>query len=389
MSTTIEYQRNIRQNGEEYVTAFSPELEAPLVATDQHPNYAAILEALKAGAPAVEVADLFDIAKAVARTFDQLTERVAVSSGRVYFDGDELHEAITDHIVRALDGGNEETAFALAAFLENLAANPSQRSREQLYEWLATSQFTIDGTGDIIAYKGVNADLTSRNSGKAVVDGEEHEDGPVPNELGSCIEFPRSEVVDDAAVGCATGLHVGTWDYASGFGSTVLKVAVNPRDVVSVPTDCSAQKVRCCRYVVLDIVDGPVEDAIELSEVEPDVPEALYGVFVRAVGGRLFRSAACAGEYPSVEEAEADIELEGSIVAVREGGYEVHELDEDGRPIIEERWGVFFSGGRSSDLPDEYPTWEDARDAVEERCSRNDWHSGSASAFYRIEKLTD
>lgn len=271
----MEYQRNIRANGEEYVTAFSPELDAPLIATDQHPNYARIIDALQDEAPIAEVEELFDISLAVARSFDNLTERVAVANGRVYFDGDELHAAITDHIVRALDADDDVHAVTLARFLEKLAANPSARSREQLYEWLDTADFTIAVNGDLVAYKGVTEDLRSINGGKAIVDGELHESGCVPNEVGSIIEFPRSEVVDDAAVGCATGLHVGTWRYASGFArGAVLKVRVNPRDVVSVPSDCSAQKVRVCRYEVIDVIEAPETAPIEAEpEDEPEVEE--------------------------------------------------------------------------------------------------------------------
>jgi len=282
----MEYQRNIRQNGEEYVTAFAPELDSPLVATDQHPNYEAIIEALQDGAPASEVEALVDLSVAVARSFENLTERVAVANGRVYFDGDELHEAVTDHIVRALDADDESTAVSLARFLEKLAANPSARSREQLYDWLQTAEFTIDQDGDLIAYKGVTGDLLSINSGKAIVDGELHEDGRVPNECGSVIEFPRSEVLDDAAVGCARGLHVGTWGYASSFAQgAILKVAVNPRDVVSVPTDCSAQKVRVCRYQVLDVIEEPVSAPIDTAEEPEDDDRLVWEVKFQGSNG--------------------------------------------------------------------------------------------------------
>lgn len=35
----------------------------------------------------------------------------------------------------------------------------------------------------------------------------------------------------------------------------MLEVVINPRDVVSVPHDCSAQKLRTCRYVVTGVTD--------------------------------------------------------------------------------------------------------------------------------------
>jgi hypothetical protein len=42
----------------------------------------------------------------------------------------------------------------------------------------------------------------------------------------------------------------------------MLEVHVNPRDVVSVPTDSNWQKVRCCRYKVVDVIDQPYSTAV-------------------------------------------------------------------------------------------------------------------------------
>jgi hypothetical protein len=39
-------------------------------------------------------------------------------------------------------------------------------------------------------------------------------------------------------------------------------VSVNPRDVVSVPKDCGYQKLRTCRYTVLDAVRNPLAHTI-------------------------------------------------------------------------------------------------------------------------------
>jgi hypothetical protein len=75
--------------------------------------------------------------------------------------------------------------------------------------------------------------------------------------------MPRSEVEWDPTVGCHRGLHVGTWDYAYGFAQgAVMEVHVNPRDVVSVPTDSDAAKVRCCRYTIVRVIDAPYTAAV-------------------------------------------------------------------------------------------------------------------------------
>ena len=95
------------------------------------------------------------------------------------------------------------------------------------------------------------------SSGRATVNGTTHI-GHIPNPPGAVVEMPRTQVSDDRHNGCTTGLHVGTWDYASAFGPKTLIVSVNPRDVVSVPKDCGYQKLRTCRYTVLDAVRNPL-----------------------------------------------------------------------------------------------------------------------------------
>jgi hypothetical protein len=65
--------------------------------------------------------------------------------------------------------------------------------------------------------------------------------------------------------GCSVGLHVGTYDYASNFTLNVLEVHVNPRDVVSVPTDSNWAKVRCCRYVVIKEVERTLHYSVSAA----------------------------------------------------------------------------------------------------------------------------
>lgn len=225
-------------------------------ASNDHPNWDAIVTGAVDGDEGI--ADLFDVAKAVSKRFEQLTERVSVRNGQVYFDGDELDRAETKQIIRFLDEGVDDWE-PLVLFLEKVQTNPNEHSREQLYSWLEHHDFPIDSDGDIIAYKGVKVvddGYRSISQGKAIVDGEEHS-GAIPNNVGSVVEMPRSEVHHDPSTGCSRGLHAGSWDYASGFAQgAVLTVKINPRDVVSVPTDSNWAKVRVCRYVVTGVTES-------------------------------------------------------------------------------------------------------------------------------------
>jgi hypothetical protein len=267
----------IENDGEANIVVFIPG-QNPRAANESHPYFDAIVQGARSGDP--DVIDLFDLADAVAKRFEPLSERVSVKDGAVYIDGDEADSAITRQILRFIEQGLPDWQ-PLVNFVENVLANPNEHSQTQLYAWLAASDgFTIDEEGCIIGYKGVSGEsggtFRSINSGRAVVNGEE-QSGRIAQTVGDVVEMPRSEVQHDPATGCHTGLHVGTWDYASGFArGALLLVKVNPRDVVSVPTDCGAQKMRTCRYEVVGVVPQNVTAPIASALYDQD-DEDLWG----------------------------------------------------------------------------------------------------------------
>lgn len=235
------------------------------VADSTHPNFQGIIAKVVEGDESV--VELFDVAKTVATRFENVSERVSVANGRVYFDGDEVNNSLTQQIIRFMDEGVENWK-PLVKFYEHVAANPNGHSREQLFEWLSRRNFTITDDGHILAYKAVYANedgtFRSSSSGTAVVNGVS-QSGQIVQALGDVVEMPRSAVQHDPSVGCHTGLHVGSWDYASTFlgdSGTLLAVKVNPRDIVSVPTDCDAAKVRTCRYTLSHVVREPIASAV-------------------------------------------------------------------------------------------------------------------------------
>ncbi len=247
------------------------------VATDTHPNFARIVAGVVSGDESV--IGLFDVQKTAQKRFDRLSERVTIAAGKVYLDGEEVDNALTQQVVNFVDAGVEDFK-PLVNFFEKVETNPNDHSRVQLYRWLADRNITITDEGNFIVYKGVNAmpdndggmEYYSISRGKAVSNGVAY-DGQIPNPLGAIVEMPRGEVQHDPSIGCHTGLHAGTWSYASGFArGAVLTVEINPRDVVSVPTDCQDQKIRVCRYKVLDVTDTEL-DVTVYSTYAGDVDE--------------------------------------------------------------------------------------------------------------------
>lgn len=254
----IQYHLIRNEDGESNIVVFISG-SAPQVAHESHPNFTAILNGAIQGDEGI--LGLFDVAQTVGAKFQRLSERITTRHGKLFLDNVEVNNALTEQVLRFLDEGVEDWQ-PLVNFFENVQSNPNEHSREQLFNWLSQEDFTITQDGMIVGYKGVTSDLKSIHSGKAIVDGEVVT-GRIPNAIGSVIEMPRSEVQWDPSIGCHTGLHVGTYGYASGFAQgALLEVHVNPRDVVSVPTDCDWAKVRTCRYTVVNTIDQPYTSSL-------------------------------------------------------------------------------------------------------------------------------
>jgi hypothetical protein len=260
----------VRDNGGtgvDTVTAFDPSSKTPIQQADsRHPHWQAILEGLYAND--ASVFELFDIKKGLKQRFKQLSDRISFDGDNVLFDGDARTGPLADHLRRCIEAGTQDYT-PVVKFWEKVETNPDTRSRQQLFAWLKSHEFTITEDGDILGYKGVvgksESEFRSSHSGEAYVDGKLHK-GQIPNKPGTVVTMPRSKVANNPNVACHYGLHVGDWSYAAGFATTVLEVHVNPRDVVSIPHDESARKMRCCRYKVVKVRDRRTKAPIAVDD---------------------------------------------------------------------------------------------------------------------------
>lgn len=230
------------------------------------------------------IAAMHDISRQVEQALQMIEAetRGTFTMGRagVLYEGSLLPKTVSSHIVRILNDKSEVSNFdrwsAFSKFVEKLFSNVDEYVRNQLFDWLvglerASGGFTLTKEGNLIGYKGVsnvNGVPTSGFSGHAFVitrdeEGnevvQEHKGSRIPNEVGTEVMMPRGEVQFDPSVGCAVGLHVSNINYARAYASGfMLMVEVDPRDFVSVPNECDAQKARVSRYKVLKVVEeGP------------------------------------------------------------------------------------------------------------------------------------
>ena len=186
----------------------------------------------------------------------------------VLYRGKPLHGVDVDRVLAFQRDGLPYQP--IANYINRCRKNTSQRAIQELYPWLEHRQITLTPAGKFIGYKGVMNDFYSvyGNTETIVLQGQVDSEGRILNEVGNIIEVDRSCVSDDFRNGCGPGLHVGALSYAVGWGQRLILVEVDPSDVVSIPTDCDCQKLRCCKYRVVGEYTGPLPDTLttEFSE---------------------------------------------------------------------------------------------------------------------------
>jgi hypothetical protein len=273
----------------------------PLTIRQGQPNFANVAKLIHEGNmdEAIDIL-LTPIADHIARVSEG---NITVENGEVMFRGNEIHHVVADKILKMLENDSKDY-LPLVRFVDKLFQNPSQRAREELYDFLSYRALPITESGNVLGYKGVREDhfSCSGNLSTRVISGHVDGQGRIRNQVGDYLEVERSDVDDNRERGCSSGLHVGSFDYAKGFGRLTKLVEFNPKDAVSVPSDCEYQKLRVCAYTVL-----------EEYENEKDIDDAVYGMESHGGGSQV--------DEMLREEAETFIWLKvkrGDIVTVRD-----------------------------------------------------------------------
>ena len=222
-----------------------------------HINYKMILEVLPT-ASADELLDIVDVEKAVSTFSNGLVE---IKNGKVMYEGEEVHGSVSKRILEFMSKGLPFEP--LVKFLNNLMENPSMQSQKELYDFLEHEHLPITEDGHFLAYKAVRSDFKDKYRG--VFD----------NSVGKIVKMQRAKVDDDRARGCSDGLHAGALNYVAGYGSVdhgdrIVIVKINPRDVVSVPSDCNCEKLRTCQYEVVGEYQGELSKPLYAATFNED-----------------------------------------------------------------------------------------------------------------------
>lgn len=247
------------------------------VVAPTHANYEKIKN--KLSAPDKELLALIDVPITIQRKFSNVGTGVTVENGEVMYNGQPLHNSFTSRILAMIKDNFDVSS--MLKFLSNMMQNPSYRSRQELYDFLADyACLPITDDGCFLAYKSVNSEFLSKHENNLTLLQGKLVNNRIYNGVGEVIECPRGEVDDNGSNTCSQGLHVGGLAYSGPGGDynsaddKVIIVKVNPADAVSVPTDHQARKLRVCKYEVVGEYQKPLNAApVYNSNAQPHTPD--------------------------------------------------------------------------------------------------------------------
>ncbi len=230
----------------------------PHVVSKSHPMFQRVVDAIKSN-DWETVDSIIDPKKMV---LDYGNGNIAIEGDKLFWKDEEFHSSLSVRMIRMLQDGFD--IKPMVAFMENLMLNPSKRAVTELYGFLEKNNLPITPDGSFLAYKKIRQDYKDCHS------------GTMDNSVGKVVEMERNKVDDDQNRTCSTGLHFCSRDYLNHFGGErIVIVKINPRDVVSIPTDYNDSKGRACRYEVVDEIDKEkADEAFAKSVQEAAVREA-------------------------------------------------------------------------------------------------------------------
>lgn len=240
-----------------------------------HPEYSGLVDCVRTG-DAEEFIRLMDVGNTIQNWSEDEFE---FRDGHLYFEGEQVACESTKRVLEMLR--SDFPHQPMLKYLRNLYQNVSRRAIQESYRWSSQKGLPITEDGMLLGYKGVAV-----HTGEPIMDllGNTINEGDFVdkytrvsyrNNVGDSPQMNRRSVNDDHTNGCAEGLHVGTFEYAkdlAGNGPVVL-VKFNPKDIVSVPSDCNCQKMRVSEYTVIGVARGLVETPVYEYEEDDDLDD--------------------------------------------------------------------------------------------------------------------
>ena len=241
----------------------------PVPISASSPNFARIKALLISGRHD-EVLPLLDTRKQIEKMGNG---DLTITGNDVLFRGHSIPNYQKQKLLSMFRDGHK-TIDPYKRMIERLEGNISFRAKEEFPRFADSQEFPITEDGYILAWRGLREDYysVSGNTSTRVLKGKVDKGGHIYNGVGEEIEVERSDVDDNCNRTCSYGLHVGAFSYARSWSrGKVVLVKFDPKDVVSVPTDCNGQKCRVCHYWVVGeyTQETPIKESVVNKECKP------------------------------------------------------------------------------------------------------------------------
>jgi len=230
-----------------------------------HPEYDGLVECVKTGD-----SEAFTELLEVGTVIENWSEgNFSFRDGYLYYEEEQVASQPTDRIIQLIKNGWDHKP--MLAYLDRLYQNISNRAVTESYNWCSHKGLPITPDGYLVGYKGVSV-YSGQNAtdkmDRPLQDGDlvdKYTGNSFRNNIADECTMNRRQVSDNCGDGCAAGLHVGTYEYASdwaGNDGKVILVKFDPADIVSVPTDCHHQKMRVSKYTVISVARDIIEEEV-------------------------------------------------------------------------------------------------------------------------------
>ena len=231
----------------------------PYTFNKSHHNYGALVAYLENGN-----VEHFEASYDMASTVEHYCDGyVHVEKGELTWQGVPMPDLFTDRILQMRkEGFNIDP---MLNFLDNMNDNPSDKAIVELFDFMQNKHLPITDDGHFLAYKAVSPDFKDIYTGN------------FDNSVGSEVSIDRINVDSNRDKHCSAGLHVGAIDYVKSYGgidldedndggNQIVICKVNPADVVSVPSDATFQKLRCCKYEVVSLFNDIFQTSVHMTD---------------------------------------------------------------------------------------------------------------------------
>ena len=246
-----------------------------------HPEYNGLCECVMAG-DADEFVNLINTGTVIENWSDGNFE---FRDGFLYYENEQVANQPTERIINMIK--NSWDYKPMLAYLDRLYQNVSNRAVHESYTWCSNKGLPITDDGMLIGYKGVSlysGEDRFDKLGRPLAEGDhvdKYTGTSFRNNIGDECSMNRRGVSDNCNDGCASGLHVGTYEYAENWAGTngvVVLVKFDPADIVSVPTDCQYSKMRVSKYTVVSVAREQLEEEVYTEDEydEYDESEEIY-----------------------------------------------------------------------------------------------------------------